>query len=79
MDKHLFQLIGIKKGEIYNQNKLNEIWEKLKEGHDFKGDFSPSIVIDDDVEQVLAVPFPGPEFNGITVGRKNAESDWVLK
>ena len=63
---------------IITQDVLNNMWKQLKEGKFIIPDYPPSIDVDDEVEQVMTIPFPGPEFGGITVRRKNKESDWEL-
>lgn len=61
------------------QESLNKIWKKLKSGEKFENGIPPTIDIDDTAEQVMTIPFPGPEFGGITVGRKDENSDWDLR
>lgn len=61
------------------QENLNAIWDKLKNGEKFDWGMPPKIDIDDEAEQVMTVPFPEPKCGGITVGRKDKNSAWVLK
>lgn len=57
------------------QQKLNEIWEKLKNSKLLAADIQPRILIDDETEQSMSVP----DANGIETGpwvRHNEGKAW---